>query len=191
MRKLLLLAFATLMMVACKHGESNSKDAENVKDSTEVIEEVLPAVTESMDDTPTTEVVKARVLDIYTQVLSTYADEKTDLKKAKKTRETFLSEHMKLLISSCETIQEETGELIFDYDYWINAQDYGDLQLKGVKVLSCTDEQAEVEVLFCNFGEERGQTLILIYDKEKQNWFIDDFQNRDKKSFRHYLEHLL
>ncbi len=194
MKKLLLFTLATSLMVACKHGETNSKEADNegVKDSTEVTVEPLPAVTESVEDAPATEeVVKERALHIYTQVLATYADEQTDWEKAKKTRETFLSEHMKLLITSCETMQEVTGELIFDYDYWINAQDFGDLQLKGVKVLSCTDEKAEVEVCFSNFGEKQVQTLILVYEKEKQNWFIDDFQDRDGTSFRHYLEHLL
>lgn len=194
MKRLLLLAFATLLTVACRPGDANSKasDNEDVKDSTEVSDNALPVVTESVDDAPTTEErVKARVLDIYTKVFATYSDEATGKEDVKIIREGFLSEHLRLLISACETIQEETGDLIFSCDHWINAQDYEDLQLKGARVLSCTDEQAEAEVRFCNFGKEQVLFLVLVYDEKTQDWFIDDFLDEDKLSFRHYLEHLL
>ncbi len=194
MKRLLLLTFATLLTVACKPGDANSKgsDNEDVKDCTEVSDKALPVVAESVDDTPTTEErVKARVLDIYTKVFSTYSDEISGKEDVKMIREGFLSEHLRLLISACETIQEDTGDQIFSCDHWINAQDYEDLQLKGAQVLSCTDEQAEVEVRFSNFGKEQVQILVLTYDEKKQDWFIDDFLDEEKLSYRHYLEHLL
>lgn len=186
------LALVSAMLMSCKHGEAGRvPENDDVKEAAEMREDSVPAIDDSADALTTEEVVRARALDIYSKVFSTYSDERKGSEGEKINPDSFLSEHLRLLIESCKTIQEVTGELVFDCDYWIDAQDYENLQLKDAKVLSCSDKQAEVEVRFTNFGEEYVVTLILVYDENLHDWFVNDFIGQNKRSLRHYLEHLL
>ncbi len=74
-------------------------------------------------------------------------------------------------------LQEETDELIFDYDPFINAQECLDLQLCDVEVTDYTPEQAKALVTFMNLDEQDTAIVVMNYDKVRDAWLLSDFIN--------------
>ena len=61
---------------------------------------------------------------------------------------------------------------LWDYDYWIQGQDWDSVSYKNVKVMDIVDGRtAHVELILHNMQDNLiGLTLI----KERGKWFIDD-----------------
>jgi hypothetical protein len=67
-----------------------------------------------------------------------------------------------------------SGEMGFiDADYWIMAQDWNELSISDVEVLSLTPIEASVQFNLHNFGDSKPVALRLLM--EDGEWKIDDF----------------
>lgn len=81
------------------------------------------------------------------------------------------------------------GEMGFwEADYWIMGQDWHDLSISDVKVLSLNSNEASVEFLLHNFDAARPVKLQLV--NEDGVWKIDDFKDNDldwKASMKEYV----
>ena len=88
-----------------------------------------------------------------------------------------------------EAIQlcDETGDILYDYDYWVCGQDWSDdWSCKVAKVYEITDSTALVDLNIHNFSDLE-TTIALRF--ERDDWYIDDFSpskdgNDDKKYLR-------
>ncbi len=88
-----------------------------------------------------------------------------------------------------EAIQlcDETGDILYDYDYWVCGQDWSDdWSCKVAKVYEITDSTALVDLNIHNFSDLE-TTIALLF--ERDDWYIDDFSpskdgNDDKKYLR-------
>ena len=83
---------------------------------------------------------------------------------------------------------DETGDVVFDADHWINGQDFSkDWNYQIHKVYDITDSTALADIIVIDFGNKNDLTLSLIF--ERDNWYIDDFgpedsEGSDKAYFR-------
>lgn len=98
----------------------------------------------------------------------------------------YCSSEWNSLLSRVEEKASEYEEPYFDYDYWIDAQDFEDLHLINVKVESFCGDRAVVLVVFSNFGSLSKKYLELCY--ERDDWFVNDFINSHRGTMRDYLE---
>ena len=84
-------------------------------------------------------------------------------------------------------ICNETGDILYDYDYWVCGQDFSDdWSCKVAKVYEITDSTALVDLDIHNFSDTQ-TTIALRF--ERNDWYIDDFSpskdgNDDKKYLR-------
>ena len=70
------------------------------------------------------------------------------------------------------------GEILFDADHWINAQDWSkDFTAKAKDIDIQTDTTAIIKVGIHNFGRDYEVVLSLHY--ERDDWFVDDFLAAD------------
>lgn len=86
----------------------------------------------------------------------------------------FCSQDWNKYLNKAKEIQEKTGDLIIDANYWVMGQDFQNLQLKNVKVINVSGNRATVKVFFHNF-EDITATVKLVF--ERGDWFIDDFDD--------------
>ena len=83
------------------------------------------------------------------------------------------------------------GELGFwEADFWIMGQDWHDLSISDLKVLSATPDKASVQFLLHNLGTTKPVALQLVM--EDGLWKIDDFQDVEadmnwKKEMQDYV----
>ena len=85
--------------------------------------------------------------------------------------------------------QNEMG--FWDFDYWIMAQDWHNLSISDVEVLSITPTEALVQFQLHNFDSSTPVVLHLVL--EDGVWKIDDFPDVDndlgwKKSMQEYVD---
>ena len=82
---------------------------------------------------------------------------------------------------------DKTGDILYDYDYWVCGQDFSDdWSCKVKEVYEITDSTALVDLAIHNFDDTE-TTIALRF--ERDDWFIDDFSpskdgNDDKKYLR-------
>lgn len=146
------------------------------------------AATETVENqTVDTAAVVSRVQEIYDAVFNVYNKEDSlrnmDIQMENGTWENrakfnadFCSKEWNALISKIDEIDSlyHSGELGFwEADYWIMGQDWHNLSISDVKVLSVTPEEAAVEFKLHNLDAEYPVSLRMV--NEDGNWKIDDF----------------
>ena len=99
----------------------------------------------------------------------------------------YCSERYYALMKEALEICNETGDILYDYDYWVCGQDWSDdWSCKVAKVYEITDSTALVDLNIHNFSDLE-TTIALRF--ERNDWYIDDFSpskdgNDDKKYLR-------
>ena len=81
-------------------------------------------------------------------------------------------------------ICSETGDILYDYDYWVRGQDFSDdWSCRVTKVYEITDSTALVDLMIHNFDDIE-TTIALRF--ERDDWYIDDFtpESDDKEYLR-------
>ena len=103
----------------------------------------------------------------------------------------YCSERYYALMQEALAICEETGDILYDYDYWACGQDISDdWSYKVAKVYQVTDTTALVDMIIHNFSDTEN-TIALRF--ERDDWYIDDFSpsddgNDDKASLRRVIK---
>ena len=81
------------------------------------------------------------------------------------------------LMQEALEICEETGDILYDYDYWVRGQDISDdWSYKVTKVYNVTDSTALVDMVIHNFSDIEN-TIALRFECDE--WYIDDFSPSD------------
>jgi hypothetical protein len=99
----------------------------------------------------------------------------------------YCSERYYALKKEARQLCDETGDILYDYDYWVCGQDWSDdWSCKVAKVYEITDSTALVDLTIHNFRDIE-TTIALRF--ERDDWYIDDFSpskdgNDDKKYLR-------
>ncbi len=70
----------------------------------------------------------------------------------------------------CWPDSEELG--LFEYDYWISGQDYGNVSISDVQVTRLEGDSATVTFKLHNLDDVNELRLQMVY--ERDNWYIDD-----------------
>ena len=102
----------------------------------------------------------------------------------------YCSERYYALMQQASAICDETGDILYDYDYWVRGQDISDdWGYKVTKVYNVTDSAALVDMTIHNFSDTEN-TIALRF--ERGDWYIDDFSpsddgNDDKASLCHVI----
>ena len=103
----------------------------------------------------------------------------------------YCSERYYALMQEALEICDETGDILYDYDYWVCGQDISDdWSYKVAKVYHVTDSTALVDMIIHNFSDTEN-TIALRF--ERDDWYIDDFNpspsgNDDKASLRSIIK---
>ena len=85
----------------------------------------------------------------------------------------YCSERYYALMQEASAICDETGDILYDYDYWVCGQDISDdWSYKVTKVYQVTDSTALVDMIIHNFSDTEN-TIALRF--ERDDWYIDDF----------------
>ena len=85
----------------------------------------------------------------------------------------YCSERYYALMQEASAICDETGDILYDYDYWVCGQDISDdWSYKVSKVYQVTDSTALVDMIIHNFSDT-DNTIALRF--ERDDWYIDDF----------------
>ena len=96
----------------------------------------------------------------------------------------YCSERYYALKKEALEICSETGEILYDYDYWVCGQDFSDdWSCRVAKVYEITDSTALVDLMIHNFNDIE-TTIALRF--ERDDWYIDDFtpDSDDKEYLR-------
>ncbi len=167
---LALMGLCTFMCMACKN---HSAQPQNDKS----------ANVEAVEKKPQTAAdVKTRVETIYKDVCDAYNSanqmefgEGMKMLQDKKFDEAFCSEAWnKKLAEVVEKDNQHPDEMgFFDYDYWVMGQDFENLAVTDVKVVSFENDKAVVSLNLHNMGNTNPIKLKMVY--ERGDWFIDDF----------------
>ena len=102
----------------------------------------------------------------------------------------YLSKGFAELLKKAKTLESEKelyGEFL-ETDYWLEAQDNGDVSLNSLEFVSIDEKSACVKVQFkdSDFGVKKIKTLYFIL--ENNEWCVDDMSIYDMKSLRKYTE---
>lgn len=140
------------------------------------------------------EVVTARVQEIYNAVFKEYnledslrnVDQLGESQGAYAHRNEFIdkfcSSEWGSLVRQINRIDSlyHDGEMGFwEADYWIMGQDWHDLSISDVEVLSVTPSEAAAQFKLHNLGSVKTVALLLV--KEDGTWKIDNFQDADEE----------
>lgn len=109
-----------------------------------------------------------RIRTVYEDVASRpYADR--ELNEAYCSRD--WNETVSIILEKDSALPGETG--FFESSYWVQGQDYADVNIRGLQLLSSTEDRAEVSFILNNLGDDTPMRLLLV--KEEGLWKIDDF----------------
>ena len=181
MKKLIFLFFAAAMMLNC--GNKTGNPVSNT-DSLAVDSMVADAGIDKHSEA----YIRQRIDTIYKGVgKSTYDNEgrEIDYIHSPFNRDSaYCSERYYALKKEALEICNETGDILYDYDYWVCGQDFSDdWSCKVTKVYEITDSTALVDLMIHNFNDEE-TTIALRF--ERGDWYIDDFtpESDDKEYLR-------
>lgn len=181
MKKVLFFILAATLMLNCgnKTGNSVSNTDSLAVDST---------VADAGIDKHSEAYIRQRIDTIYKGVgKSTYDSEgrEIDYIHSPFNRDSaYCSERYYALMKEALEICSETGEILYDYDYWVRGQDFSDnWSCKVTKVYEITDSTALVDLMIHNFDDIK-TTIALRF--EHDDWYIDDFtpKSDDKEYLR-------
>ena len=126
--------------------------------------------------------------EIYNAYINSDEDERT-------LDETYCSDEWQDIVEDVENndLRNHQGEVgFFDWNYWTQAQDSGNMSVSNLKVTELTVDSATVEMILHNLGTKTPMQLRLIF--EDGEWVIDDFINKSgdifdwKKEMLKYLD---
>ena len=151
---------------------------------------VLPCMAQHLSK-KTEDYVSSRVALIYNSIFQNLNQidseiENPILQDGNDIEEMYCSASWNSLRSRVEKKESEEEDLFFDYDYWIDAQDYCDLHLINVKVESLCYDRSVVSVVISNCGNLTKKYLELCY--EHDDWFVNDFITSFRGNMKDYLE---
>ena len=146
------------------------------------------------------DVVASRVQEIYAAVFKVYNEEdslrnldiqmENDSWKCRdKFNHDFCSKEWNALLAKVNEIDSlyHSGELGFwEADYWIMGQDWHNLSISDVKVVSVDEKKAVVEFQLHNF--DSAQTVRVNMVNEDGIWKIDSFIDQSGCDWKHDLE---
>ena len=98
----------------------------------------------------------------------------------------YCSQRYYALMVEAEQLCSETGDILYDYDFWVCGQDWSDdWRYKVAKVYEITDSTALVDLSIHNFSDIE-TTIALRF--ERDDWYIDDFSpSKDGDDDKKYL----
>ena len=89
----------------------------------------------------------------------------------------YCSQRYYALMQQALELCDETGDILYDYDYWVCGQDISDdWGYKVTKVHQVTDSTALVDMIIHNFSDTE-KSIALRF--ERDDWYIDDFSPSD------------
>ena len=181
MKKILFLFLAATLMLNC-----GSKTGKSVSDTDSVAVDSM--VADAGIDKHSEAYIRQRIDTIYEGVgKSTYDSEgrKIEYEHSPFNRDSaYCSERYYALKKEALEICNETGDILYDYDYWVCGQDFSDdWSCKVAKVYEITDSTALVDLMIHNFNDKE-TTIALRF--ERDDWYIDDFtpESDDKEYLR-------
>ena len=181
MKKILFLFLAATLMLNC-----GNKTGKSVSDTDSVAVDSM--VADAGIDKHSEAYIRQRIDTIYESVgKPTYDSEgrEVDYIHSPLNRDSaYCSERYYALKKEALEICNETGDILYDYDYWVCGQDFSeDWSFKVAKVYEITDSTALVDLLIHNFNDKE-TTIALRF--ERDDWYIDDFtpESDDKEYLR-------
>ena len=186
MKKLVFLLFAVGLLQSC--GDKTGKGVSD-RDSLGV-----DSVAEAGLDKHSEAYICQRIDTIYKTVgKSTYDSEgkEVDYIHNPFNRDSaYCSHRYYALMQEARQIADETGDILYDYDYWVCGQDFSDdWSCKVDKVYEITDSSALVDLNIHNFGDTK-TTIALRF--ERDDWYIDDFSpSKDGNDDQKYLRDII
>lgn len=190
MKKLFYLLFAAVLMLNCgsKTGKAVSATDLPAQDS----------VADTGIDKHSEAYIRQRIDTIYKTVGKTPYDsegnEVSYYRNPFNRDSAYCSQRYYALMQEALQLCDETGDILYDYDYWVCGQDYSDdWSCKVTKVYEITDSTALVDLAIHNFSDTE-TTIALRF--ERDDWYIDDFSpskdgNDDKKYLRDTIRQAL
>ena len=191
MKKIFLFSLVAIMSVAC-----GSKTGKAVSDADSL---AVDSINGSVVDKHSEAYIRQRIDTIYKFVgkITYDADGNRDYNYSPFNLDSaYCSERYYALMQQASAICDETGDILYDYDYWVCGQDISDdWSYKVAKVYQVTDSTALVDMIIHNFSDTEN-TIALRF--ERDDWYIDDFSlsddgNDDKaismsRSYEHHLQ---
>ena len=181
MKKVLFFILAATLMLNC-----GNKTGKTVSDTDSLA--VDSTVADADIDKHSEAYIRQRIDTIYKGVgKSTYDSEgrEIDYIHSPFNRDSaYCSERYYALKKEALEICSETGEILYDYDYWVCGQDFSDdWSCRVAKVYEITDSTALVDLMIHNFNDIEA-TIALRF--ERDDWYIDDFtpDSDDKEYLR-------
>ena len=181
MKKILFLFLAATLMLNC-----GNKTGKSVSDTDSVAVDSM--VADAGIDKHSEAYIRQRIDTIYESFgKPTYDSEgrEVDYIHSPLNRDSaYCSERYYALKKEALEICNETGDILYDYDYWVCGQDFSeDWSFKVAKVYEITDSTALVDLLIHNFNDKE-TTIALRF--ERDDWYIDDFtpESDDKEYLR-------
>ena len=180
MKKILFFILTTTLMLNC-----GNKTGKAVNDTDSLSTD---SVADAGIDKHSEAYIRQRIDTIYKGVgKSTYDSEgrETDYIHSPFNRDSaYCSERYYALMKEALEICSETGDILYDYDYWVRGQDFSDdWSCRVTKVYEITDSTALVDLMIHNFDDIE-TTIALRF--ERDDWYIDDFtpESDDKEYLR-------
>ena len=181
MKKILFLFLAATLMLNC-----GNKTGKSVSDTDSVAVDSM--VADAGIDKHSEAYIRQRIDTIYKGVgKSTYDSEgrKIEYEHIPFNRDSaYCSERYYALKKEALEICNETGDILYDYDYWVCGQDFSDdWSCKVTKVYEITDSTTLADLMIHNFNDIE-TTIALRF--ERDDWYIDDFtpESDDKEYLR-------
>ena len=186
MKKIFLFSLVAIMSVAC-----GGKTRKAVSDTDSL---AVDSISGSVVDKHSEAYIRQRIDTIYKFVgkITYDADGNRDYNYSPFNLDSaYCSERYYALMQQASAICDETGDILYDYDYWVCGQDISDdWSYKVSKVYQVTDSTALVDMIIHNFSDT-DNTIALRF--ERDDWYIDDFSpsddgNDDKVSLRRIIK---
>ena len=94
------------------------------------------------------------------------------------------SKSFKSLQTRVRDAEQKYGDIFWNFDIYLDAQDCGTVTLHSYKVLSVKGNTAKVRVVFKDSDFGLRPTIILVMVYENNNWFVNDVIFTDGSSWR-------
>ena len=181
MKKVLFFILAATLMLNCvnKTGKTVSDTDSLAVDST---------VADAGIDKHSEAYIRQRIDTIYKtvgkSVFDSRGNEVSYIKNPFNRDSAYCSERYYALMQEATELCNETGDILYDFDYWVCGQDWSDdWNCKVAKVYEITDSTALVDLMIHNFDDIE-TTIALRF--ERDDWYIDDFtpDSDDKEYLR-------
>ncbi len=186
MKKLFLLLLIVVVSSACSH--KSGKAAGNT-DS-----QAVEAAVDAGADKHAEAWIRQRIDTIYKTVGKKVNDSKGNLtdyiQNPFNLDSAYCSQRYYQLMTEASNWCEATGEILYDYDYWVKGQDVSDdWSYKVAKVYEMTDSTALADLIIHNFSDQE-TTIALRF--ERDDWYIDDFSpSPDGEDDKKYLRSMI